>query len=64
MTHKELTMGKGWLHYQGVGFDFAGIVEKFRTLVKVNVPVGYQDETGFHMGVEPVKKEVKFPTEW
>jgi len=56
-------MGKGWLHYQGVGFDFAGIVEKFRSLAKVNVPVGYQDETGFHTGAAPRENEVKFPSE-
>jgi len=63
MTNKDLTMGKGWLHYEGVGFSFSALVEKFRTAVKLNVPVGYQDETGFHFGEEPVRKEVKFPSD-
>ena len=28
------------------------------------VPVGYQDETGFHHGVTPAKKEVVWPPFW
>ena len=64
MTNKSLTIGKGWLHYEGVGFNFAGIMEKLRSAVKVHIPVGYQDETGFHLGVKPVEKETHFPTEW
>jgi len=30
----------------------AGIITKLRAAVKIEVPVGYQDETGFHFGVK------------
>ena len=33
---------------------FAKIIAKWRAAVSFKVPVGYQDETGFHYGVQPV----------
>lgn len=35
---------------------FAGILAKVRAAMEKQVPVGYQDENGFHMGVEPARK--------
>ena len=34
----------------------AGIMARIRAAMEKQVPVGYQDETGFHLGNEPVKK--------
>jgi hypothetical protein len=28
----------------------------------VEIPTGYQDENGFHMGTEPAKADVQWPT--
>jgi hypothetical protein len=35
---------------------------KLRNMVKLNVPVGYQDETGFHYGVKTADKAAKWPS--
>ena len=64
MSIKSLSLGKGWLHYNGVGFNFAHMLEKLRSAVKMDIAVGYQDETGFHSGIKPAQKETSFPSEW
>ena len=38
-----------------------GIIAKLRKAIRIEIPIGYQDETGFHMGVKPAEKEVKWP---
>jgi hypothetical protein len=35
-----------------------GIVEKLRKSIKI--PTGYQDEAGFHLGIEPAEKKVEW----
>lgn len=40
------------------------IAANVRKAMSINVPTGYQDETGFHVGVEPAAKEVKWPPVW
>jgi phage protein D len=37
------------------------IVAKLRKAIRIEIPIGYQDETGFHMGVKPAEKEIKWP---
>jgi hypothetical protein len=37
------------------------IVARMRKAVRIEIPTGYQDETGFHFGVNPAEKEVKWP---
>ena len=37
----------------------SGIVAKLRKAIRIEIPIGYQDETGFHTGVKPAEKEVK-----
>jgi hypothetical protein len=46
------------------GLMFHGIVAKLRNAVRIDIPIGYQDETGFHMGVKPAKKGVQWPPVW
>jgi hypothetical protein len=46
------------------GLMFHGAVAKLRNAVRIDIPVGYQDETGFHMGVKPAKKGVQWPPVW
>jgi len=36
-----------------------GIVAKLRKAIRIEIPVGYQDKTGFHAGVKPAEKEIK-----
>jgi hypothetical protein len=33
-----------------------GIIAKLRKAIGIEIPIGYQDETGFHMGVKPAEK--------
>ncbi len=37
------------------------IVARMRKAVRIEIPIGYQDETGFHYGIHPAKKEAKWP---
>jgi hypothetical protein len=46
------------------GSMFRGIVAKVRNAVRIEIPIGYQDETGFHMGVKPAEKNIKWPSVW
>jgi hypothetical protein len=64
MTHKETLAGHKTLVYSGVGFPLSGIVAKLRNAIKMNIPVGYQDENGFHTGVKRAEKEDKWPSVW
>jgi hypothetical protein len=41
--------------------DVGGIVAKLRKAIRIEIPVGYQDETGFHIGIKSAEKEVKWP---
>jgi hypothetical protein len=34
-----------------------GIVAKLRKAISIKIPIGYQDETGFHKGVKPADKK-------
>src|ERR1035438_7191627 len=40
-------------------WSLRGIVEKLRKEIRIAIPTGYQDDAGFHLGVEPSEKEVK-----
>ncbi len=43
------------LYVVAVTLLFAGIMARIRTMIEKQAPVGYQDETGFHLGKEPKK---------
>ncbi len=61
MTYKQhILTYKPWSH-TSFGFSPAGIIAKLRNMVKIEVPVGYQDENGFHYGGKSAGKESKWP---
>ena len=37
---------------------------ELRKAITVEIPTGYQDETGFHMGAKPAEKVVQWPPVW
>jgi hypothetical protein len=40
---------------------FAGILAKLRAMLDKHVPVGYQDENGFHTGIGSEKESNHWP---
>ena len=40
------------------------IMTKVRAMFHARVPLGYQDENGFHVGVDNAKKEAGWPPVW
>jgi hypothetical protein len=55
MSHAILTQVNDSPACAGV----SGIVAKLRKAIGIVIPIGYQDETGFHIGVKPAEKRVK-----
>jgi hypothetical protein len=56
-------MHKTWLHTFALSLLFGGIIAKLRSAVAIfNVPVGYQDESGFHLGVKQTQD--RWPAIW
>jgi hypothetical protein len=40
------------------------IIAKLRNVARIDIAIGYQDETGFHLGVKPAENEIKWPLVW
>ena len=65
MTYKNtMAMNKSWFHAGIAGLLPAGLVARLKNSVKYEIPTGYQDETGFHYGVKPAEREIKWPATW
>jgi hypothetical protein len=43
---------------------FGGIMARLRTTIEKQVPLGYQDEHGFHFGGQPAEKKITWPPLW
>jgi hypothetical protein len=61
MTHKQhtITMNKPWPHMGSFGSHLREMIANLRHVIEI--PTGYQDETGFHYGVETSKKNSTHP---
>ena len=59
-----MTMDKTWTHAGLTEIPFAGLFAKLKSAVNIEVPVGYQDENGYHSGVKPDGTEMEWPTNW
>jgi hypothetical protein len=49
-------MNRTWLQIFAVSLLLAGILAKLRASLNNHIPLGYQDETGFHFGVQDGRK--------
>ncbi len=52
------------LVYATVVVLMGAIMAKIRAMVNARVPVGYQDDSGFHVGTEGAEKESSWPPFW
>jgi hypothetical protein len=65
MTYKHtVAVNKAWFHAGTFGFSPAGFIARLKNAVRIEIPTGYQDETGFHTGVKTEEKEIKWPATW
>jgi hypothetical protein len=65
MTYKQtMTINKGLHHAALFSFSPAALIARLKNAVKLDIPVGYQDESGFHTGVKADEKEIKWPANW
>lgn len=64
MQKHAMTIHKPWPQTGSFGGQLHDIVAKLRNAIKFEVPTGYQDETGFHLGVKPAEKQVQWPPVW
>jgi hypothetical protein len=61
MTYKHtVTLGKTWVNTGSTGLVPSGIIAKLLNAVKMQIPTGYQDETGFHYGVQRAEENDKW----
>jgi hypothetical protein len=56
MLKSGMMTNKNSLYAVLVTVLFAGIIARIRAAMAKHAPVGYQDESGFHLGSEPSDK--------
>jgi len=65
MMHKSVaTMHEPLANTFSPGSMLRGIIATVRNAVRFEIPIGYQDEAGFHTGVKPAEKGIKWPPVW
>ena len=59
MMHKQhvITMVRPWPETESLRSHFRAAVAKLKQVIEI--PMGYEDETGFHFGAEPAPKETR-----
>jgi hypothetical protein len=50
-------MNKTWLHIIAVNLLFVGIFVRLRAAMNNHIPLGYEDETGFHFGIQHPRED-------
>jgi hypothetical protein len=62
MTTKQYSIAvvRPWLTTNSLGAHLHELLANLKSVLQI--PTGYQDETGFHFGAETAKNEIKWPT--
>lgn len=55
--YRQAVKHRSWLNSTPKTASLTGIINWLQNTVKNRIPVGYQDESGFHFGVKPVEKD-------
>jgi hypothetical protein len=63
MLYKQhaIAMSKPWSHTGSFGAHLHEIIAKLKHAIEIQIPTGYEDETGFHFGTEPVREKLESP---
>ncbi len=65
MTYKHsITADKFWENSGFTTIPFAGFFAKLKSSIKLQIPIGYQDDSGFHVGVQTEQDSVQWPATW
>jgi hypothetical protein len=65
MTFKDAAIThKPWSQTEILGFSPTGFIAKLMNTISAKIPIGYQDESGFHTGVKSVDREAGWPRFW
>lgn len=59
-----MTIVKPWFQTGVSSFSPASLLARLKNALKFEIPVGYEDETGFHVGKQPEEHETKWPATW
>jgi len=61
---KDTSMHKTYFYIIAMLVPLVAIAAKAMAKLKVEVPVGYQDENGFHVGLGHTESKVNWPPFW
>ncbi len=61
---KEGGMHKTYFYIIAAMLPLVALVARTMAKLKVEVPVGYQDENGFHVGASRTENKVNWPPFW
>jgi hypothetical protein len=61
---EDVGMHKTYFYIIAVMLPLAAMVARAMAKLKVDVPVGYQDENGFHVGTSGMETKVNWPPFW
>jgi hypothetical protein len=65
MTNKQTILApKVWFHIGATGNAATSLVARLKNALRIDIPVGYQDETGFHAGIKPSERSLNWPSNW
>jgi hypothetical protein len=65
MTYKPtMPINKAWFNAGLLGFSPASFIARLKSALRFEIPTGYQDETGFHLGAKAEEREINWPANW
>jgi hypothetical protein len=58
---QTITIHKPLPYMVPIGLRLHELAAKLKRAINIEAPIGYQDENGFHMGVKPTERKMKWP---
>ncbi len=64
MICREIAKEKNWFDAAPRTVSLRGIVARLHDAIMSQIPIGFQDQNGFHFGVKPPQKTPDWPPFW